>query len=153
MMIEIGVLEPHETNTAVALWRKVNLTRPWNDPYADIELALKTPLSTVLVGRLNGGVVATAMIGSDGHRAWVYYLGIDPSIQGQGLGRKMMEACEAWASERDVRKIQLMVRNDNLSVREFYKSLGYDLSEVVVLSRWLDDNSKELERRALADRR
>ncbi|WP_112662856.1 GNAT family acetyltransferase [Microvirga flavescens] len=151
-MIEISALQEHETDAAVALWRTVNLTRPWNDPYADIDLALKSPIATVLAGRKNGQLVATAMIGSDGHRAWVYYLGITPSLQGQGLGRKMMEACETWASDKGVSKIQLMVRNDNLAVREFYQSLGYKPSDVVVLSRWLDENSQELERRSLLDR-
>ncbi|MGO4573150.1 GNAT family acetyltransferase [Microvirga sp. 2TAF3] len=152
-MLEISTLQSHETEAAVALWRSVGLTRLWNDPYADIKLALESPFSTVLAGRFDGRLVATAMIGSDGHRAWVYYLAVDQAVQGRGFGKAIMEAGETWARERGVTKIQLMVRNDNLAVREFYKTLGYEQSDVVVLARWLDENSKKLESRALADRR
>ena len=56
--------------------REAGLTRPWNDPNADIALALATPSSTVLAGRIDGRLVATAMVGSDGHRGWVYYLAV-----------------------------------------------------------------------------
>ena len=35
----------------IALWQACGLTRPWNDPAADIALARRGPHSTVLIGR------------------------------------------------------------------------------------------------------
>ena len=40
--------------------------------------------------------------------------------------------------ERGVRKCQLMVRESNLGVVEFYERIGYEKSPVVVMQRWLD---------------
>ncbi len=79
-------LRPDETEAAVALWEDCGLTRPWNDPRADIALALGKPSSTVLAGRIDGKLVATAMVGSDGHRGWVYYLAVAADRQRKGHG-------------------------------------------------------------------
>lgn len=126
---------------AVALWEEAGLIRPWNDPVADCRRALLGPDSTVLATCDAAGVSATAMVGHDGHRGWVYYLAVAPRCRGRGLGRRLMEACEEWVSARGIPKIQLMVRGENTVVRSFYKHLGYELSDVVVLSRRLDGGS------------
>jgi ribosomal protein S18 acetylase RimI-like enzyme len=86
----------------VALWQRCGLTRPWNDPSADIAFARRGPGSAVLVGRHGGAVVATVMVGHDGHRGWFYYLGVDPDLQGRGFGRAMTQAAEAWLAERGI---------------------------------------------------
>ena len=41
--VEIGELREAEIEAAVALWREAGLLRPWNDPRADIRLALAGP--------------------------------------------------------------------------------------------------------------
>jgi ribosomal protein S18 acetylase RimI-like enzyme len=74
------------------------------------------------------------MVGHDGHRGWVYYVAVTPSARGRGHGRAMMGACEAWLVERNVPKLNVMVRDDNASARGFYTSLGYGVSDVIVLS-------------------
>ena len=70
-------------------------------------------------------IVATAIVGEDGHRGWVYYLAVDPECQGGGLGGAMMEAAETWLRGRGVWKVQLLVRADNAAVRHFYEHRGY----------------------------
>jgi len=136
-MLEIGVLQDDETEAAVALWEDVQLTRPWNDPRSDIRLALTSPASTVLAGRLNASLVSTAMVGYDGHRGWVYYLAVARSAQGQGLGQKMMREAEIWLARCGAPKLHLMVRADNHEVRRFYEKIGYKLSDVAVFQRAL----------------
>ncbi|MDP9075257.1 MAG: GNAT family N-acetyltransferase [Actinomycetota bacterium] len=83
-------------------------------------------------------LLGTAMVGHDGHRGWVYYLSVDPAHQHQGVGRRLMEACEEWARARGIPKIQVMVRRANHHVITFYEELGYQEDDVLVLSRRLD---------------
>ena len=135
--MEIGEVPRTSIEAAAALWRDAGLTRPWNDPLDDLRRALAGPASTVLAGIENEALVATAMVGHDGHRGWVYYLAVRESGRGRGLGRKMMQACESWLAERGVPKLNIMVRGDNAAARGFYESLGYGLDDVVVLSRRL----------------
>lgn len=133
MTLEIGDLRSDETGAAVALWKAAGLTRPWNDPRADIAQALASPTSTVLAGRLDGALVATAMAGADGHRGWVYYLAVSPERRGQGHGRTMMRAAEDWVRTRGMRRMNLMVRSENEATLGFYAAIGYRRSDILVL--------------------
>ncbi len=133
----IGDLRDDEVEAVIALWRAAGLTRSWNDPHIDAHLALYGPGSTILAGRLDGALVATAMVGFDGHRASVYYLGVAPERQGRGFGRAMMAACEAWARDLGAPKLQLMVRDDNPAAA-FYEALGYTINAVQVFGKRLD---------------
>ena len=127
-----------EEAAVIALWHACGLTRPWNDPAADLAFARGKPTSDVLVGLADGRIVASAMVGHDGHRGWFYYLGVEPALQGRGFGRAMTQAAEAWLRERGVAKAQLMVRADNERVRAFYQALGYGEQERTLFAKWLD---------------
>lgn len=134
----IQALSPAHADAAVALWEACGLTRPWNDPHADFARAITGPASAVL-GLFDGDRLAgTVMVGGDGHRGWVYYLAADPDRRRAGIGRALMDAAEAWLVERDLPKIQFMVRDTNTDVLAFYDRLGYERQDVVVLGRRLD---------------
>lgn len=135
--MRIGPLPEALAADAVALWHATSLTRPWNDPDADLRRALDGPASTVLAAIHADSLIGTAMVGHDGHRGWVYYLAVRPDGQRRGVGRLLMQACEQWIHEHGVPKIQLMVRSANAGVIAFYEQLGYDASDVVVLGKFL----------------
>lgn len=139
MDTEVGQLEPREIPAAVALWQACNLTRPWNDPHADALLALNGPASTILAARRDGMLAGTVMVGHDGHRGAVYYVGVLPDLQKSGIGALLMTAAEQWLKDRGVPKLNVMVRTDNLGARGFYERLGYEPSEVIVISKRLDE--------------
>ena len=134
----ITPLQSDEIEAAVALWEASGLTRPWNDPRADAKLALAGATSAILAMRDAGRLIATAMVGADGHRGWVYYLTVAPDRRGLRHGEAMMRAAEAWARARGMPKLQLMVRRDNTAAIGFYKAIGYGVEEVAVLSTWFD---------------
>jgi ribosomal protein S18 acetylase RimI-like enzyme len=127
-----------DIDAVVALWTRCGLTRPWNDPRADIALARRGPNATVLVGRDDEGIVASVMIGHDGHRGWFYYLAVDPEKQGCGFGRAVTQAAEQWLAACGIEKVMLMVREDNAAVHAFYRALGYFDQPRTVFAKWLD---------------
>ena len=49
--LAITEIEDADAAAVVSLWERCALTRPWNDPAADIALARKGPSSTILLGR------------------------------------------------------------------------------------------------------
>lgn len=137
--MRIDVLPAERADAAVALWHAAGLTRPWNDPHADLRRALEGETSTVLAAQTDDGqLLGTVMVGHDGHRGWVYYLAVEPAARRSGLGRQLMHASELWLRERGVPKLNLMVRTTNSAVVAFYTSLGYEDGEVVVLGKLLD---------------
>ena len=135
--LDVSPLSPGEAEAAVALWEEAGLTRPWNDPRADIRLALVGPASTVLAGRIYGDLVATAMVGCDGHRGWLYYLAVAKAERRRGYGARMVRAAEDWLAARQAPKIQLLIRAENQAVVAFYEALGYRRSDSAMLQRVL----------------
>lgn len=122
----------------IALWTRCGLTRPWNDPAADLDFALAGPASAVLVLREGDCLVAAAMVGHDGHRGSLYYLAVDPARQRQGLGPALMRAVEAWLRARGLPKLNLLVRAENAAVLGFYAALGYADNACLSLGKRLD---------------
>ena len=136
--LAISAITDADVEPVVALWQRCGLTRPWNDPHADIALARRRDNSTVLIGREGGEIVATIMVGHDGHRGWVYYVAVDPDCQKRGHGRIIMAAAEDWLRAAGISKLQLLVRRENEAANAFYGSLGFELSTSVMFQKWLD---------------
>jgi ribosomal protein S18 acetylase RimI-like enzyme len=136
--LAIGPIADADVAAVIALWQACGLTRPWNDPAADIALARRGPNSTILIGRDDDDIVATAMVGHEGHRGWVYYVAVDPHRQGKGYGRAIMNAAENWLRATGIEKLQLLVRPGNTQVKAFYESLGYGEQPRIMFAKWLD---------------
>ncbi len=129
---------PADRDQVVALWQACDLTRPWNDPDADIGRALETPTSTLLVHAAEPGrVTGTLMVGYDGHRGWMYYLASDPAARGGGIARALVQRAEEFLRAQGCPKVELMVRGTNAAALGFYDRLGYEAQDVVVRAKWL----------------
>ena len=136
--LSVAAIEDGDITEVIALWQRCGSTRAWNDPAGDIVLARKETNATVLVGRNDGVLVASVLVGHDGHRGWVYYVAVDPEHRKKGAGRAIMTAAEDWLRARSILKLQLMVRPDNTQVQAFYETLDYDEQERIVYAKWLD---------------
>jgi ribosomal protein S18 acetylase RimI-like enzyme len=136
--LSIAPIGDADVADVIALWQACGLTRPWNDPTADIALARRGPNSAILIGRDGDAMIATAMVGHDGHRGWVYYVAVDPARREKGFGRAIMNAAEDWLRQAGVAKLQLMVRRENAKAGAFYQSIGYAESQTMVFAKWLD---------------
>jgi len=121
----------------IALWQAVGLTRPWNDPTDDFHRALAAADAAILILAAADAVVASVMVGYDGHRGWIYYLAVAPAYRRQGHGGALMAAAETWLRQRGAPKLQLMVREDNEEALAFYETLGLERQKVVTLGRFL----------------
>ena len=148
--MNIRPFQPDDEAAVVALWHECGLTRPWNDPHADIARKLTEQPELFLVGTVDGELIASAMAGYDGHRGWVYYLAVSPRHRKQSYGRALMREAERLLVERGCPKVNLLVRSSNAGVVEFYRRLGYAQDDVVSLGRRLihDQPSPESETRS-----
>lgn len=136
-MTEIRAFAPDDTEAVVALWTDAGITRPWNDPRADIARKLTTQAEMFLVADDDGRVVGVVMGGYDGHRGWINYLAVADDQRGTGLGRALVERVEAALVTLGCPKVQLQVRPDNTDVVALYEHLGYERFDVVDLGKRL----------------
>jgi ribosomal protein S18 acetylase RimI-like enzyme len=131
-----------EEPDVIALWRACGLTRPWNEPARDLGFSRGKFNSEVLVGLVDGRIVASAMVGHDGHRGSMYYVSVAPTEQNRGYGQAIVAAAEAWLLERGVWKVNLLVRSENTAVLGFYDALGYTPGDVMSIQKWIDPSKR-----------
>ena len=136
--LSVAPIEDDDVASVISLWERCGLTRPWNDPAADIALALRDGNAAVLVGRDGTRIVASVMVGHDGHRGWVNYVSVDPDSRGKSFGRMIMTAAEQWLRERGIPKLMLLVRRENTKVQAFYETLDYAEQDRILYAKWLD---------------
>jgi len=135
--IEIRIYLHSDETRVVQLWRDCGLVMEWNNPENDIARKLAVDPDLFIVGEVDGEVVATVMGGYEGHRGWINYLAVVPTLQRSGYGRDMMMAVEERLKEKGCPKINLQVRATNKNVIQFYKSLGFKLDDVVSMGKRL----------------
>ncbi|REJ06076.1 GNAT family acetyltransferase [Microbacterium bovistercoris] len=130
MSVQIRTFVPSDEDAVVALWEEAGLTRPWNDPRADIERMLAVWPDLIIVAEDDGRIVGTVMAGYDGHRGWIYYLASAADRRGEGIGRMLVEESERRLIALGCPKVQLMVRPGNEIVFAFYDQVGYERFDI-----------------------
>jgi ribosomal protein S18 acetylase RimI-like enzyme len=133
----IRPFEDSDEEAVIALWEAAGLTRSWNDPRKDIERKRSVQREWFLVGTQDDAVMASIMIGYDGHRGWINYLAVDPSHRRKGHARTLMREAERLLQAAGCPKINLQVRTSNAQVIAFYQAIGYALDDVVSFGRRL----------------
>ncbi len=94
-------------------------------PLWDIIGVLTFP-NLVRLKAVTGGEKVVGFVAGDIQRgedlSWIATLGVLPEYQGQGIGRRLLEDCEAQLPTRNIR---LCVRKDNDVAIGLYLSTGY----------------------------
>ncbi len=137
-MFVIRSYQPADKDALIRLWSRCGLLHSLNNPIQDIERKQGCNPEWLLVGVMDDIIVASVMVGYDGHRGNINYLGVDPDFQRQGLGRKMMENAEIVLKAAGCPKVNLCVRNSNRQVLKFYESIGYLDNECISLGKRLE---------------
>lgn len=84
-------------------------------------------------------LIASVMVGYEGHRGWVNYVAVDPAHRRCGFGRALIDHAEAWLRERGCPKLNLQVLSSNAQVRAFYEAIGFRQDAVVSFGKRLDN--------------
>jgi ribosomal protein S18 acetylase RimI-like enzyme len=121
----------------IALWNACGLLNPLNNPFRDIERKLAHSPQGFLVGEEQGRVIASLMVGYDGHRGWYNYLAVSPECQKRGHARQLLQHAEAMLRAAGCPKINLQVRKTNSAVLSFYQKQGYGEDALISLSKRL----------------
>ena len=126
-----------DERAVIDLWQRCELVVPWNDPARDIRRKLAVQRELFLVAEEEGRIVGSVMGGYDGHRGWVNYLAVHPSMRRHGLGRALMDAVESALEPYGCAKINLQVRLSNPGAVAFYEAIGFRRDDVIGLGKRL----------------
>ena len=128
--LRIRVVETADLEALVALWHDVfpeyrDPTKPQRDPRASIERKLEQRDGLFWLAEGDEGIVGTAMAGYDGHRGWLYSVGVHPRLRRTGLARALVAHAEAELAARGCPKINLQVLTVNETAQAFWRAVGY----------------------------
>jgi ribosomal protein S18 acetylase RimI-like enzyme len=124
----------------IDLWQSCDLTMPWNDPIKDIARKLSVDPERFLVGEIDDHVIASIMIGYDGHRGWINYLAVSEPHRRRGYGAQLMARAESMLRQTGCPKINLQLRTSNPTAINFYNALGYLEDQVLSVGKRLNDD-------------
>jgi ribosomal protein S18 acetylase RimI-like enzyme len=86
-------------------------------------LARNTGLSRVATD--GSRTVGVALCGHDGLRGHIYHVAVDPAYQGRGLGKRLVDECLEGLLRIGVKRVIIMVADDNPRGCEFWKRCGW----------------------------
>lgn len=97
-----------------------------------MDALLANPDYRLFTIEVDGKVVSTMMavlmrnlVGDGRDQMVVENIATHPDFQRRGLGKLVYEQVEAWAKEKNCRKI-IIVSNEKFAAGDFYRSLGFE---------------------------
>ncbi|MGJ8678674.1 MAG: GNAT family acetyltransferase, partial [Akkermansiaceae bacterium] len=76
--MHIRPYQESDEQAMIQLWVDCGLVAPQNNPIQDIQRKSKVNPEWFLTGLENDKIVASCMVGYDGHRGWINYLAVSP---------------------------------------------------------------------------
>jgi ribosomal protein S18 acetylase RimI-like enzyme len=125
--IDTREFSTNDYDAAVELWQRVEgLEIAEGDDKESVAqfLARNPGLSRVAID--GSRAVGVALCGHDGRRGHIYHLAVDPAYQGRGLGKRLLDECLEGLRRAGVKRVIIMVADDNPRGREFWKRCGWE---------------------------
>ncbi len=139
MKIEKFTIEYYEE--IVTLWRKAGINVGSSDTLEEIDKILRRNPGLFLIGKIDNKVISVVIGGFDGRRGYVHHLAVDPDYQKKGYGRKIMDELIEKFRKIGVHKIHLFIEKYNKEVVDFYKNLGWEIRDDLIMMSYIPDKN------------
>jgi len=140
--VPIRPAQAADVEVILALWDVVfpeyrDPARPQRDPRASIERKLAFGDGRFWVAELDRRIVGTVMSGYDGHRGWLYALGVHPEVRRRGVATALAAHAEAELAFVGCPKVNIQVLEGNARALAFWAARGFGADGVLSLGKRL----------------
>ena len=139
MKIELFTMQYY--HEIIALWKRSGIEVSSSDTRDEIAKMLKRNPDLFLIGKENEKVIAVVMGAFDGRRGYVHHLAIDPDYQKKGYGKMMIDKLFETFHIKKVHKVHLFIEKNNKEVADFYKKLGWEVRDDLIMMSFVPDKS------------
>jgi ribosomal protein S18 acetylase RimI-like enzyme len=125
-------------NEVFTLWDDSNgIGLSSSDTRDDILKFLERNSGLSFVAKENSNLVGAVLCGTDGRRGYIHHLAVKRAFRGQGIGRELIDHCITALISIGIQKCHLFVFNENIDAIVFWKSIGWETrDELIMLSRY-----------------
>ncbi len=110
---------------------------PWNRAEVVIPAKLIVQPELFLIAVRADRAIGAALAGYDGHRGWLYSVAVLEPHCRRGVGSMLVREVEVRLASLGCEKVKLQVLSLNLSLLNFYHSLGYSTEDRISMGRHL----------------
>ncbi len=107
-----------------------------------IELMLTTDNQTIFVAEKAGQLIGFLWAGGGLYRHTHYrvhiLLGVLQAYQRQGLGTRLLKACERWGRAHQMQRLELAVMTHNFVALALYKRMGFQIDSTAPYALCID---------------
>lgn len=109
---------------------------------------LVDPFSMIFIASVDNAIAGFTIFRIDSSTSGsVVTIDVEPDMQGQGVGTKLMGAVEGAAAGRGLKAIVLQVNRENEAAQRFYEKLGYEKTRLLPGYYHGDGDAWEMKRR------
>ncbi len=127
--MNIRKYQEKDKDLLVTFWNEVFPDDPaHNEPSQVIEAKLKID-DLIFIAEKDGNILGACIAGYDGHRGWLYAVGVSPNHRRKGIGKKLVGFAINQLKNIGCIKVNLQIRSTNTKVAAFYKSLGFSVED------------------------
>src|SRR3989441_4964661 len=133
--MEIRELRPSDGDEVRALWQSSGIRiRPGDDDVSLARLTSHNP-GLCLVGCEGDRIVATALVGFDGRRGWLYHVATHPDMRRRGIATRMVREVEERLRAQGCKKLNLIVWDEEEDAMAFWMTIGYRRERTVGVAK------------------
>lgn len=136
MAVTISIAGPDEAEELTEAMRHLvpQLSRSNPPPSIDaVRALLAHEAITQLVARLDGRIVGVSTLATfpipTAVRAWVEDVIVDEAVNGQGIGRQLVEAMLERAAELGAKTVDLTSRPSREAANHLYRKVGFEVRD------------------------
>lgn len=106
------------------------ITNSFNKSFADKLFYIKE----------NEIVIGFVTLTINNHIAQIGLIAVLPNYQGKGIGKKLISKTENYCLERNIKTLQIPTQVVNTAACNFYRKIGYKISEKIIIKHFWDKN-------------
>jgi len=137
--MKIENFSPQFYEDVVNIWKKTGISVTSSDTKKELNVMFNRNPDLCLIARINEIIIGVVMGGFDGRRGYVHHLSIDPEYQRKGYGKLLMDELIERFQKKRVHKVHLFIEKHNKDVIAFYRKLGWEIRNDLVMMSFIPD--------------
>jgi len=136
--MQIRKYRQNDEDALVALWQTIFPDDPPHNAPRKVIAEKRKVDDLIFVIEQDSTLIGACMAGYDGHRGWLYAVGVLPDYRRSGMGAALVEHTMAALEKIGCEKVNLQIRSTNTQVASFYNALGFKTEDRISMGRFLN---------------